>query len=121
MYRDFSNFIHTNKDVLLHKWMDEMKKQADPDILQVTSDIFYEDTSREFLDLMVGNVLGTKDGSFDEKLDNFAEKVVQLGWTIRFITTGLRLFGLLVYTEMKQQGLFTTKKRKCGRRYLLYF
>ncbi|AQY52464.1 STAS domain-containing protein [Listeria weihenstephanensis] len=110
MYRDFSNFIHTNKDVLLHKWMDEMKKQADPDILQVTSDIFYEDTSREFLDLMVGNVLGTKDGSFDEKLDNFAEKVVQLGWTIRFITTGLRLFGLLVYTEMKQQGLFTTKK-----------
>ncbi|EUJ29666.1 RsbT co-antagonist protein RsbRA [Listeria cornellensis] len=111
MYRDFANFIHTNKDVLLSKWMEQMKAQADPAILLVTSDILYEDTSREFLDLIVANVLGTKDGSFNEKLDDFAQKVVQLGWSVHFVTAGLRTFGLLVYSEMKRQGLFSTTKK----------
>lgn len=111
MYRDFANFIHTNKDVLLSKWMEQMKEQADPAILLVTSDILYEDTSREFLDLIVANVLGTKDGSFNEKLDDFAQKVVHLGWSVHFVTAGLRTFGLLVYSEMKRQGLFSTVKK----------
>ncbi|EUJ43842.1 RsbT co-antagonist protein RsbRA [Paenilisteria rocourtiae] len=110
MYRDFANFIHTNKDVLLNKWMEQMKEQADPAILLVTSDVLYEDTSREFLDLIVANVLGTKDGSFNEKLDGFSRKVVHLNWSVHFVTAGLRTFGLLVYSEMKRQGLFNEKK-----------
>ncbi|MBC1490725.1 STAS domain-containing protein [Listeria booriae] len=106
MYRDFANFIHTNKDLLLSRWMEEMTAQADPAILLVTSDLLYEDTSREFLDLIVANVLGSKDGSFNEKLDDFAQKVVDLGWSVHFVTKGLRNFGLIVYTEMKKQGVF---------------
>ncbi|MBC1944549.1 STAS domain-containing protein [Listeria booriae] len=106
MYRDFANFIHTNKDLLLSRWMEEMTAQADPAILLVTSDLLYEDTSREFLDLIVANVLGSKDGSFNEKLDGFAQKVVDLGWSVHFVTKGLRNFGLIVYTEMKKQGVF---------------
>ncbi|EUJ45263.1 STAS domain-containing protein [Listeria riparia] len=106
MYRDFANFIHTNKDLLLSRWMEEMTVQADPAILLVTSDLLYEDTSREFLDLIVANVLGSKDGSFNEKLDGFAQKVVDLGWSVHFVTKGLRNFGLIVYTEMKKQGVF---------------
>ncbi|MBC1231393.1 STAS domain-containing protein [Listeria booriae] len=106
MYRDFANFIHTNKDLLLSRWMEEMTAQADPAILLVTSDLLYEDMSREFLDLIVANVLGSKDGSFNEKLDGFAQKVVDLGWSVHFVTKGLRNFGLIVYTEMKKQGVF---------------
>ncbi|EUJ22746.1 hypothetical protein PGRAN_11801 [Listeria grandensis FSL F6-0971] len=112
MYRDFANFIHMNKDILLGKWMEQMKEQADPAILQVTSDILYEDTSREFVDLIVANVLGTPDGSFSEKLDDFAQKVVHLGWSVHFVTRGLRTFGLLVYSEMKRQNLFIASKEK---------
>lgn len=69
----------------------------------------YEETSKEFVDLIVSNV--TENGSkFNEKLDDFAEKVVHLGWPIHFVTTGLRVFGLLVYTAMRDEDLFLKRE-----------
>ncbi|WP_239256143.1 RsbT co-antagonist protein RsbRA [Listeria ilorinensis] len=108
MYKDFANFIRLNKESLLEEWMAEMKKQTDPLIVQITSEVMYEETSKEFIDLIVSNV--TEAGSaFNEKLDDYAEKIVHLGWSIHFVTTGLRIFGLLVYKAMRNEELFINR------------
>lgn len=78
MYKDFANFIRTNKAELLNNWMNEMEKQSDQLINDIAKEAMYEETSKEFVDLIVSNV--TENGSkFNEKLDDFAEKVVHLG------------------------------------------
>ncbi|WP_099223427.1 RsbT co-antagonist protein RsbRA [Listeria costaricensis] len=108
MYKDFANFIRLNKESLLEEWMAEMKKQTDPQIMQITSEVMYEETSKEFIDLIVVSV--TEAGSaFNEKLDDYAEKIVHLGWSIHFVTTGLRVFGLLVYKAMRNEELFVKR------------
>lgn len=110
MYKDFANFIRTNKADLLNDWMNEMEKQSDQLINDIAKEAMYEETSKEFVDLIVSNV--TENGSkFNEKLDDFAEKVVHLGWPIHFVTTGLRVFGLLVYTAMRDEDLFLKEKK----------
>ncbi|EAH0247932.1 STAS domain-containing protein [Listeria monocytogenes] len=111
MYKDFANFIRTNKADLLNNWMNEMEKQSDQLINDIAKEAMYEETSKEFVDLIVSNV--TENGSkFNEKLDDFAEKVVHLGWPIHFVTTGLRVFGLLVYTAMRDEDLFLKREEK---------
>lgn len=111
MYKDFANFIRTNKADLLNDWMNEMEKQSDQLINDIAKEAMYEETSKEFVDLIVSNV--TENGSkFNEKLDDFAEKVVHLGWPIHFVTTGLRVFGLLVYTAMRDEDLFLKREEK---------
>lgn len=71
----------------------------------------YEEISKEFVDLIVLNVIenGFK---FNEKLDDFVEKVVYLGWLIYFVIIGLCVFGFLVYIVMRDEDLFLKREEK---------
>ncbi|EMG26862.1 RsbT co-antagonist protein RsbRA [Listeria fleischmannii] len=109
MYKDFANFIRSNRDDLLVEWMKEMEQQADSRISDIVTEVMYEETSHEFIDLIISNV--TEAGiTFNEKLDDFAEKVVLLGWPVHFVTSGLRIFGLLVYKAIRNEEFFVKKE-----------
>ncbi|WP_088815507.1 MULTISPECIES: RsbT co-antagonist protein RsbRA [Listeria] len=108
MYKDFANFIRLNRDDILSEWMNEMKLQVDSRISDVVTEVMYEETSHEFIDLIISNVIEIE--TFNDKLDDFAEKVVLLGWPVHFVTTGLRIFGLLVYKQIRDEAFF--KKRE---------
>lgn len=109
MYKDFANFIRSNREDLLVEWMKEMEQQADSRISDIVTEIMYEETSHEFIDLIISNV--TEAGiTFNEKLDDFAEKVVLLGWPVHFVTSGLRIFGLLVYKAIRNEAFFVKKE-----------
>ncbi len=108
MYKDFANFIHLNRDDILAEWMNEMKLQVDSRISDVVTEAMYEETSHEFIDLIVSNVIDVD--TFNEKLDDFAEKVVLLGWPVHFVTTGLRIFGLLVYKQIRDEVFFEKRE-----------
>ncbi|WP_088809448.1 MULTISPECIES: RsbT co-antagonist protein RsbRA [unclassified Listeria] len=108
MYKDFANFIRLNRDDILSEWMNEMKLQLDSRISDVITEVMYEETSHEFIDLIISNVIEIE--TFNDKLDDFAEKVVLLGWPVHFVTTGLRIFGLLVYKQIRDEAFF--KKRE---------
>ncbi|HBJ8689013.1 TPA: RsbR protein, partial [Listeria monocytogenes] len=49
MYKDFANFIRTNKADLLNNWMNEMEKQSDQLINDIAKEAMYEETSKEFV------------------------------------------------------------------------
>lgn len=111
MYKDFANFIRSNREDLLVEWMKEMEQQADSRISDIVTEIMYEETSHEFIDLIISNV--TEAGiTFNEKLDDFAEKVVLLGWPVHFVTSGLRIFGLLVYKAIRNEAFFVKKEEE---------
>ncbi|MBC1398938.1 RsbT co-antagonist protein RsbRA [Listeria fleischmannii] len=111
MYKDFANFIRSNREDLLVEWMKEMEQQADSRISDIVTEIMCEETSHEFIDLIISNV--TEAGiTFNEKLDDFAEKVVLLGWPVHFVTSGLRIFGLLVYKAIRNEAFFVKKEEE---------
>lgn len=109
MYKNFGEFIRLNEDGLLEKWMEEMDQEPDMLIQEVVNDFVYRDTSKEFVALIVSNITDDQ-ASFSERLDEFAEKVVHIGWPIQFVTAGLRNFGLLVYKLMHQEEKFKEPK-----------
>lgn len=105
MYNKIGEFIRVNENVLLKQWMEEMEQEQSLLIQEIVNDVVYYDTSKEFIALIVSNF--TEDqASFSEKLDEFAEKVIHLGWPIQFVTAGLRIFGLLLYKLILKEEQF---------------
>ncbi|EUJ30765.1 regulator of sigma-B activity [Listeria floridensis FSL S10-1187] len=113
MYKDFAHFIRENRAALLEAWIAEMKEHVDPRTANVVTEAVYEGTSRDFIDLIVTRAAETaKEEGFYEKLDDFAEKIILLGWPIQFITKGIQTFGLLAYKAMRDEDILFGKEKR---------
>lgn len=102
MVKDFIGTIKENKSEFVSKWMEIMKNESDDIVTEVVSDQVFVKTSHEFVDLLVSNLEDSKE--YSAKLDDFAEKVVRLGWPLTFVTSGLRMFGRIVYDYLTETG-----------------
>lgn len=85
----------------MNEWIDKMKVVGDGRVVQAASDQLFYKTSVEFIDLVVLHLTDSDD--FNERLDDFAERVVRIGWPVTFVITGLQTLGKLTYTEMKKE------------------
>ncbi|KKK35982.1 RsbR protein [Mesobacillus campisalis] len=99
-------FIEENKLDILNEWIETTKDNADDRVLRVVSDQVFTSTSREFVDLIISNIKGTKE-DYTSRLTDFAEKVVRLGWPLTFVTKGLHTFGEIVFEKMEKSELVT--------------
>lgn len=102
----FSRFIEDRKMELLDEWTDMMKEEADERVLRVVSDRIFKSTSHEFIDLVITNIKGYKD-DYENRLTDFAEKVVNLNWPLTFVTIGLHQFGDIVFRRMTKEQVIT--------------
>ncbi|WP_409252628.1 RsbT co-antagonist protein RsbRA [Bacillus sp. SCS-153A] len=101
----FSNFIGTikeNKTEFVSKWMEIMKDESNDIVTEVVSDQVFVKTSHEFVDLIVSNLEDSEE--YSARLDEFAERVVRLGWPLTFVTSGIRMFGRIVYDYLVESG-----------------
>jgi rsbT co-antagonist protein RsbR len=103
MNKAIEQFIQTNREEILTKWIKSMKEKSDERVLKVVSDQVFVGTSREFIDLIVSN-LQDPDEKYSEKLVEFAEKVVRLAWPLSFVTDGLRDFARIAFEGMSASG-----------------
>jgi rsbT co-antagonist protein RsbR len=110
MNRAIEQYIQTNREEILTKWIDSMKEKSDERVLKVVSDQVFVGTSREFIDLIVSN-LKDSDEKYSEKLGEFAEKVVRLGWPLSFVTDGLRDFARIAFEGMSALGHVNEENR----------
>lgn len=101
-------YIEVNKEGILIDWIEKMKERSDERVLRVVSDQVFVGTSREFIELIISN-LKDSDEKYEEKLRDFAEKVVRLAWPLSFVSEGLRVFEKNVYLGLKESGLITEK------------
>lgn len=103
-------YIASRKEELLDEWMDRMKKEADERALRLVSDQVFAGTSREFVELIISNLKESKE-EFNNRLTDFAEKVVRLGWPLHFVIEGLRTFSKNLFEGMQEHGYVTDENQ----------
>lgn len=103
-------YIMKNQDYILNEWMYRMKEKADERLIKVVSDQMFTRTSREFIEMVISNIESNNE-EFSNKLSDFAEKVVRLGWPLTFVNEGLREFNLIVFEGMQDSGIVTPENQ----------
>ncbi|RTR28492.1 STAS domain-containing protein [Robertmurraya yapensis] len=98
------NYIDNHKEHILNLWVEKMKEKADDRVLRVVSNQVFVGTSREFVEMVTSN-LNDENEEYSERLRDFAEKVVKLGWPISFVTEGIQVFSTIVYDGIKDEKL----------------
>ncbi|WP_201716587.1 RsbT co-antagonist protein RsbRA [Rossellomorea arthrocnemi] len=105
MFSEVTDYIQDNKSEITSIWMERMRNEADEKFLQVVSDQVFTKTSHEFVEMITSNLRDSKE--FNNRLEDFAEKVVRLGWPLTFVTSALGAFGKVVYEGMTNDQLIT--------------
>lgn len=100
------NYIDNHKEHILNLWVEKMKEKADERVLRVVSNQVFVGTSREFVEMVTSN-LNDENEEYSERLRDFAEKVVKLGWPISFVTEGIQVFSNIVFDGIKEEKLVT--------------
>jgi rsbT co-antagonist protein RsbR len=100
------NYVDAHREEILNRWTDKMKEEADDRVLRVVSDNVFVGTSQEFMEMIITNLKGIKD-EYKLRLNDFAEKVIRLGWPLHFVTEGLQNFSRLVFEGMQENGIIT--------------
>ncbi|MFT9596998.1 RsbT co-antagonist protein RsbRA [Mesobacillus sp.] len=110
MNKTISNYIQAHKQDILDQWIDRTKEEADDRVVRLVSDRVFQSASKEFIDLIISNFKGTNE-EYKERLTDFAEKVVRLGWPLTFVTKGLHTFNLIVFEGMQKEGIVTPENQ----------
>lgn len=104
------NYIPTHRDEILEEWMKRMKKDGDERFINVVSDQVYVNTSSEFVDVILSRITDSSE-SYNEKLTDFAERIVQLGWPLTFVTTGLSTLSKTIFEKINEAEVFSPEKK----------
>ncbi|MCM3666767.1 STAS domain-containing protein [Mesobacillus subterraneus] len=110
MNQTISNYIQSHKQQIQDEWINRTKEEADERVVRLVSDRVFVSTSKEFIDLLISNFKGTNE-EYTNRLTDFAEKVVRLGWPLTFVTKGLHTFNLIVFEGMQEEGIVTKENQ----------
>lgn len=103
MNKQMAGYIQDNLAEIIPKWQEQMKNEKDERSFQVMPVDLMNQTSREFADLMVSNLLESHQ-AYENRLNDFSEKVVRLGWSVTFVTKAINHFSEIVFDGMEQAG-----------------
>ena len=104
MNKQMAQYIQGNLTEIISKWQEKMKNEKDERSFQVMSTELMNQTSHEFAELMISNLLESHQ-AYENRINDFAEKVVRLGWSITFVTKAINHFAEIVYEGMTQEGI----------------
>ena len=104
MNKQMAQYIQGNLTEIISKWQEKMKDEKDERSFQVMPNELMNQTSHEFAELMISNLLESHQ-AYENRLNDFAEKVVRLGWSITFVTKAINHFAEVVYEGMTREGM----------------
>lgn len=96
------NCLKNHKEELATKWIEKMKETTDDRIINVSDQVF-EEAGRELIDLVNAAILD-RDSS-ETLTGQFVEKIAYLGWTLGFVTEGMRSFSIILIEKLREDGL----------------
>ena len=108
MNKQMAGYIQENNTEIIAEWQELMKNEKNDRSFQVMPTDLMNQTSKEFADLMVSNLLESHQ-AYETRLNDFAEKVVRLGWSMTFVTKAIDHFSEVVFEGMEREGLITQK------------
>jgi rsbT co-antagonist protein RsbR len=106
MNKQMAGYIQENNTEIITKWQELMKNEKNDRSFQVMPTDLMNQTSKEFADLMLSNLLESHQ-AYETRLNDFAEKVVRLGWSMTFVTKAIDHFSEVVFEGMEDAGLIT--------------
>lgn len=91
-----------NSDVIIQMWMKEIKKLKEKKYTSSISEELFEVTNREFVNVIFTSL--DNQGS-TETIEEFAEKLINLGWPISYLTDGLQSFrSVAIHFTLSEAG-----------------
>lgn len=78
-----------NSDTIVKMWLEEIQKLKEKNYTSTISDDLFEGTNRDFVNVIFTSI---KDRSSMEFVEEFSEKIINLGWPLSYITDGLQVF-----------------------------
>ncbi|MFD1927712.1 STAS domain-containing protein [Sporosarcina siberiensis] len=106
MNRKMEECIRENMDEIIVRWQARMKEGKGERFFLFMSTELIESTSREFAELMTSNI--KKSEIIDaEQLNDFTEKVVRFGWSIKFVNKAIDSFSRVAYEIMDEHGVLS--------------
>ncbi|SDJ67956.1 RsbT co-antagonist protein RsbRA [Salimicrobium halophilum] len=90
MEKVLKDLVLTNSDEIVRMWMEQVKKNQQGEFYQSISEEMLENTNREFVNVIFE---GIKKGEIAKTpLDEFAERLINLGWPLTYLTDGMQVF-----------------------------
>ncbi|WP_026571353.1 RsbT co-antagonist protein RsbRA [Sediminibacillus terrae] len=89
MDRKLKDLVIENSDTIVQMWLDEISKGRQSDYTSTISEELFESTNREFVNVIFASV--EKQG-ITTALEDFSERLVNLGWPLSYLTDGLQSF-----------------------------
>lgn len=105
--------IIDNIDTITERWIEEMKENSDERFLELMPTAVVATTSKEFTELMTSN-LANRDTVDKARLDEFTEKIIHFGWSIKFINRAIDTFSSVVYKLFFDQGILDDSNLRQG-------
>lgn len=78
------------QEQIIEAWLEQIEEAGKDESLQNISSAVYESTSRDFVHKLL--VTMQQDDVKDADLNNFVERLIQMGWPLTFATKGLQEF-----------------------------
>lgn len=105
--------ISENIDTITARWIEKMKQDADERFLDLMPAPIVATTSREFTELMTSN-LSNLEKVDNTRLDEFTEKIIHFGWSIKFINRAIDTFSTVVYDLFFEIGILEESNLRQG-------
>ncbi|ARJ38678.1 RsbR protein [Sporosarcina sp. P21c] len=105
--------IAENIDIITTRWVEQMKENADERFLDLMPEAVVATTSREFAELMTSN-LSYRETVDKGRLDEFTEKIIHFGWSIKFINRAIDTFSGVVYNLFFETGILRESNLREG-------
>lgn len=96
--------IDKNLAIIIERWIERMKEVKGEKFFHFMPEQLVEKTSREFASLMTSNISETNDINA-EQLNDFTEKVVRFGWSIKFVNKAIDNFAQIAFDLLEENGI----------------
>ncbi|WML58456.1 STAS domain-containing protein [Neobacillus sp. PS2-9] len=92
-------FIQANRGQLLQEWVEKMSSMDEQKLSTVITDQVYTNIGDEYINILVHDLIN-QDNQAKNKMRDFAQKLVQLGWNLNFIMDSLMEFSKIMFFHM---------------------
>lgn len=93
--------ILEKREIITELWLEEIKTFRNDDSLQNITDTMYNNTNKEFVEKIVQSIEVVEQES-NQDLVQFAERLIQLGWPLHYITRGLQKFRTITVNVLSE-------------------
>lgn len=89
MHRRLQGIVIENSDTIIKNWLEQVSEKRKSDYTSAISDELFQSTNREFVNVIF---ISVDQQGHTKELDEFSERLLNLGWPLSYLTDGLQTF-----------------------------